>query len=419
MISNKTFACGIGSFFALGTAQGEVMKQQDVTKPNVLFIIMDDMCDWARYLGGNNLALTPNLDRLAARGVTFSNAYTAVPLSNPSRTALLTGMPAHVTGVYTNDQEISTFPMVNNSIMMPQHFKVNGYTTICSGKVFHTKPSPTVMANMWDDMTNIDGGYGPFIKNQTLPSNLQKKWQNFETWTGTNFGISTMGKYFNQYTLTGAIVYISGTPNCMLTGTTHGNGTEARAFRLANTGTSSFIEFPRISGVSNITVHVRNANATTDTKIYLNQFEGDAWTTIYEFSVHKSSSYNTTSMDEVITYPVNIPGEVKLRIHGGATFVNIFKVAIEPYSLSTGIDTPGIDSFRSAADLYPSKIAPFKLTGRRLTVTRPSKVSIYNMLGVLVFEKNIESEIILPVSLGCGIFIAKSAQGSQKIVVQQ
>jgi arylsulfatase A-like enzyme len=153
-------------------------------KPNVLYIIMDDMNDWANYLGGNIQAKTPNLDRLAARGVSFTNAYTAVPLCNPSRTAMMTGMQPYKTGVYNNMQPISNAPVANNSLMMPQHFRNNGYVTLAAGKVFHTKPTPEVMGKMWDDMQQIDGGYGPFPKNSKLPPELQERWQNMEEWIG-------------------------------------------------------------------------------------------------------------------------------------------------------------------------------------------------------------------------------------------
>jgi len=184
METKKILLFGLGSCVATASVQGETKKEQVDQKPNVLFIIMDDMCDWAKYLDGNNQVISPNLDRLAARGVSFSNAYTAVPLSNPSRCAMLTGIQPFVTGVYNNDVEISNFPVANNSVFMPQHFKNNGYTTICSGKIFHSKPSIDVLTNMWDDMTNIDGGYGPFVKNSLLPANLQEKWRNYEAWTG-------------------------------------------------------------------------------------------------------------------------------------------------------------------------------------------------------------------------------------------
>lgn len=183
MIHKRIFGCGIGIFLAVGAVPGQA-QQQGGTKPNVLYIIMDDMCDWAQYLGGNIQVKTPNLDRLAARGVNFSNAYTSVPLCNPSRTAMFTGMQPFVTGIYNNKQPIANSPVANNSLMMPQHFRDNGYFTLCAGKIFHTKPSPDVMNKMWDDRTNIDGGYGPFPKKSSLPKELQERWQNIEEWTG-------------------------------------------------------------------------------------------------------------------------------------------------------------------------------------------------------------------------------------------
>lgn len=183
-MNNKSLIfCGLGSIFAMSTVQGQTARQ-DKTKPNVLYIVMDDMCDWAHYLGGNNQVKTPNLDRLAARGVTFSNAYTAVPLCNPSRTAMFTGIQPFVTGIYNNKQPISSSPIANNCLMMPQHFHNNGYTTLISGKIFHTKPSPDVMDRMWDDKTNIDGGYGPFVKSPGDSPDSQDKWKKFKAWTG-------------------------------------------------------------------------------------------------------------------------------------------------------------------------------------------------------------------------------------------
>ena len=60
-------------------------------KPNVLFIAIDDMNDWVGCLDGYPGTRTPNIDRLAQRGVLFTNAHCAAPVCNPSRTALLTG----------------------------------------------------------------------------------------------------------------------------------------------------------------------------------------------------------------------------------------------------------------------------------------------------------------------------------------
>ena len=69
-------------------------------KPNVLFIAIDDLNDWVGPLGGHPQVKTPNLDRLAARGTTFTNAHCQSPLCNPSRTSILTGLRPTTTGVY-------------------------------------------------------------------------------------------------------------------------------------------------------------------------------------------------------------------------------------------------------------------------------------------------------------------------------
>jgi len=64
----------------------------DQPRPNVLFIAVDDLNDWVGCLGGHPQAKTPNIDRLAAKGVLFERACCAAPLCNPSRTAIMTGL---------------------------------------------------------------------------------------------------------------------------------------------------------------------------------------------------------------------------------------------------------------------------------------------------------------------------------------
>jgi arylsulfatase A-like enzyme len=68
-------------------------------KPNVLFIAVDDLNHWVGHLGRNRQTKTPNLDRLAAMGVSFSNAHCAAPLCNPSRAALLSGKRPGMSGI--------------------------------------------------------------------------------------------------------------------------------------------------------------------------------------------------------------------------------------------------------------------------------------------------------------------------------
>ena len=104
-------------------------------RPNVLFISVDDMNDWIGCLRGYPGVSTPNIDRLAKRGVLFANAHCASPLCNPSRTALLTGMRPSTSGIYNNDQWWR--PALPEVVTMPVYFRRNGYHAAGAGKVFH------------------------------------------------------------------------------------------------------------------------------------------------------------------------------------------------------------------------------------------------------------------------------------------
>lgn len=104
-------------------------------KPNVLFISIDDLNDWVGILGGHPQARTPNIARLAMRGVSFENAHCAAPACNPSRTAVLTGIRPSTSGVYGNDQ--AWRPALSQALTLPQMFRRNGYAALGSGKVFH------------------------------------------------------------------------------------------------------------------------------------------------------------------------------------------------------------------------------------------------------------------------------------------
>ena len=106
-------------------------------KPNVLFIAIDDLNDWVGPLGGHPQVKTPNMDRLAARGVTFTNAHCQSPLCNPSRTSLLTGQRPSTTGVYGLSPWFRDVPALADLKTLPQHFRENGYRTLTTGKIFH------------------------------------------------------------------------------------------------------------------------------------------------------------------------------------------------------------------------------------------------------------------------------------------
>jgi arylsulfatase A-like enzyme len=106
-------------------------------KQNILFIAIDDLNDWIGCLGGHPDVRTPNMDRLARRGVLFTNAHCPAPLCNASRAALLTGVRPSASGVYTNSQPMRQSEALRGAVTLPQHFMANGYRAIGGGKIFH------------------------------------------------------------------------------------------------------------------------------------------------------------------------------------------------------------------------------------------------------------------------------------------
>jgi arylsulfatase A-like enzyme len=106
-------------------------------KPNVLFIAVDDMNDWVGVMGGHPQAKTPNIDKLARRGMLFTHAYCAAPLCNPSRVALVTSLRPSTSGVYGNEHRFRKF--LPDAITLPQYFRTNGYYVAGGGKVFDVR----------------------------------------------------------------------------------------------------------------------------------------------------------------------------------------------------------------------------------------------------------------------------------------
>ncbi|WP_146509080.1 sulfatase [Thalassoglobus neptunius] len=104
-------------------------------RPNFLFICVDDLNDWIGCLGGHPQAITPNFDRLAASGVLFTNAYCPAASCNPSRTAVMTGISPHVSGLYANRQSMRQ--VLPDAQIIPKYFSEHGYWSGGSGKILH------------------------------------------------------------------------------------------------------------------------------------------------------------------------------------------------------------------------------------------------------------------------------------------
>ena len=113
--------------------------EKTAQKPNVLFISVDDLNDWVGALGGHPQAITPNMDRLFQKGVLFTNAHAAQPVSTASRNSLLSGLHPCTTGWYASTESYrkNYDEVMQGNMMMPEYFKENGYETLACGKVFH------------------------------------------------------------------------------------------------------------------------------------------------------------------------------------------------------------------------------------------------------------------------------------------
>jgi arylsulfatase A-like enzyme len=123
--------------FALCASFAATASALDAKQPNVLFIPVDDLNHWVGHLGRNKQTKTPNLDRLAKMGVTFTNAHCAAPICNPSRTALLSGLRPGATGIYDNNAPFAAGAGVSAAGSLVMQFKNAGYETLGMGKLWH------------------------------------------------------------------------------------------------------------------------------------------------------------------------------------------------------------------------------------------------------------------------------------------
>ncbi len=136
-------------------------------RPNVVFIVCDDLNHYVLHDKDSPRAKTPNIDRLAKQGVTFANNHAVTPVCGPSRTCFWTGIYPQWHQNY-DVWKWDTIPLLKNSVPMQEHFLNNGYQVYGTGKLFH------------------EGAGGPFYTQYGIPPNYGPwpwKGKGKEDWT--------------------------------------------------------------------------------------------------------------------------------------------------------------------------------------------------------------------------------------------
>ncbi|TKG91960.1 DUF229 domain-containing protein [Puteibacter caeruleilacunae] len=153
---NTLLIVGAGAlmFQSCGVKQAE---QAEAKKPNVLFISVDDLNDWIGVMKekGHPDAKTPNLDRLAKRGVYFTNTHCTSAACTPSRLSVMSGLSPISTGCYTNKSGVRNWEVWNEVTLLPAYLRQNGYYTMASGKIegaaCHKIEPKYENQKMWDE----------------------------------------------------------------------------------------------------------------------------------------------------------------------------------------------------------------------------------------------------------------------------
>lgn len=144
-LKRRNFIKGAGALTiaSLLAACGDALTTPLVEKssrPNFLFLPIDDLNDWIGVLGTNANVKTPHIDALANSGMLFTNAHAQAPICAPSRASLMSGLLPHQTGIYgqvRDNQLRGAVDAVASTSFLTEYLKNNGYYTAGRGKLFH------------------------------------------------------------------------------------------------------------------------------------------------------------------------------------------------------------------------------------------------------------------------------------------
>ncbi|KAA5539568.1 sulfatase [Roseiconus nitratireducens] len=167
----ESFVLVVTSLLTLLCGFAANVRAEESKRPNVLFIAFDDLRP-ALGCYGDSIAVTPNIDRLAARGTVFDRAYCQQAVCSPSRLSLLTGRRPDTIRVW----DLSTHfrESLPDVVTLPQHFKNQGYWTQSLGKIYHGSGKPSLDPPSWSVPARFDRVRDPETR-YALPRNLKGK----------------------------------------------------------------------------------------------------------------------------------------------------------------------------------------------------------------------------------------------------
>lgn len=153
----KLFAAQLFLLIGILSVSEVSAKGQKTEKPNVIFIMCDDLNDYQGVFGGHPQAHTPHIDALAASGVQFLNAQSNAPVCQPSRNSLFTGVYPHDSKDFGWTKRPKQ-PILKHNKPLMALFKENGYYTLGTGKLLHGNEK-----GLWNEWgMNEKHNYGPF-----------------------------------------------------------------------------------------------------------------------------------------------------------------------------------------------------------------------------------------------------------------
>ena len=208
------------AFVAFWMSAPVVFAEQ--TRPNIVIIVCDDLNDSIVGMGGHPQTLTPNIDRLAARGVTFLNAASNVPICGPSRASMWSGLLPTTTGYYGYNQQVNHWnknPVIAASTTLFELFTQNGYRNYATGKIHHNGHEVLSIFENPDGYPGFGShpNFGPIPndgrpenkKDGVLPPWMPAGLREHGSW-GDGFGpIQDLSKYGDEY---GWTMFYTGKP---------------------------------------------------------------------------------------------------------------------------------------------------------------------------------------------------------------